>query len=464
MTVLSKNDLATSAQPIVSEKTRSPFDLNTYFRQASKTLSASAAPPDNAGNTLTTARMISIGSTPTLLQDFVGAVDTNDYYRFTLNTTSDFSLTLSGLTADANVQLLNSSGGLLQSSLFGGTFTDSISSQLAAGTYYIRVFPAIASFNTTYTLSLAATPPDQAGNSLGLARSITFGATPTSYQDYVGITDPNDYYRFTLFSTQNVSLALNGMSADADVQLLDVFGAVLATSELDGTAAESINRQLGIGTYYIRVYPYNNANTTYNLSMSTQAPLPSLSIAATDANAAETNTGQTANPGVFTITRTGSTSSALTVNYAVSGSASKSTDYNNITGNTGNTGTITIPVGAASATITIDVVNDSTVENNETVTLTLNSSAGYQLGTSSATVTIADNDTNTVTDPTVSSFSLTNNTQIDALVFHSGRRGIQAQMEAILPIASITIALVHTTVAKSFQQSVMQLKRMFGLF
>jgi Bacterial pre-peptidase C-terminal domain/Peptidase M10 serralysin C terminal len=416
MAILSKTDLATSTQPIVAEKTRSPFDLNSYFRQASRTLSANNNPPDNAGNTLATAQVVSIGNIPTLFQDFVGAVDTNDYYRFTLSTASDFSLTLSGLTADANVQLLNSSGGVLQSSLFVGTFTDSISSQLAAGTYYVRVYPAIASFNTNYTLSLAAAPPDQAGNSLAFARGITVGTTPTTFRDYVGSTDTNDYYRFTFFSTQTLSLALNGMSADADVQLLDGAGGVIATSEADGTNAESINRQLGIGIYYIRVYPYNNANTNYSLSVSTQAPLPSLSIAATDANAAETNSGQTANPGVFTITRTGSTSSALAVNYTVGGSASKGGDYNNITGNTGNTGTITIPVGATSATITLNVVNDTAVEGNETVTLTLSPLAGYQIGTSSATVTIADNDTNTVSDPTVSSFSLTGNTQIDALL------------------------------------------------
>jgi hypothetical protein len=131
-------------------------------------------------------------------------------------------------------------------------------------------------------------------------------------------------------------------------------------------------------------------------------------------------TGQTANPGLFTVSRTGNTSSALTVNYTVSGSATKGTDYNNITGTTGNTGTITIPVGATSATIALNVVDDALVEGNETVTVTLNSITSYQLTTNSATITIADNDFSTVVDPTVSTFNLTGNAQIDGLL-DSGR-------------------------------------------
>ncbi|TRV14441.1 MAG: peptidase S8, partial [Microcystis wesenbergii Mw_MB_S_20031200_S109] len=40
-------------------------------------------------NTLATARDITIGATPSTYSDFVGSTDTNDYYRFSLGTTSD---------------------------------------------------------------------------------------------------------------------------------------------------------------------------------------------------------------------------------------------------------------------------------------------------------------------------------------------------------------------------------------
>jgi hypothetical protein len=61
-------------------------------------------------------------------------------------------LSLTGLSADADVQLLNSSGGVIFSSTAGGTTSESITHQLSAGTYYVRVYQY--SGNTNYTLSL----------------------------------------------------------------------------------------------------------------------------------------------------------------------------------------------------------------------------------------------------------------------------------------------------------------------
>jgi len=116
-------------------------------------------------------------------------------------------------------------------------------------------------------------------------------------------------------------------------------------------------------------------------------PKPTLTITASDAAAAETNTGQTANPGRFIFTRTGSTAAALTVNYTVAGTATRGTDYSNITNS------ITIPVGQTSVTIPINPINDSLYEGNETAIVALAASTAYNVGTAnSATVTIADNE------------------------------------------------------------------------
>jgi hypothetical protein len=120
--------------------------------------------------------------------------------------------------------------------------------------------------------------------------------------------------------------------------------------------------------------------------------LPTVTIAATDAEAAETNPGQTPNPGRFTLTRTGSTSSALTVNYSIGGTATNGSDFNRLTG------TVTFAAGASTAFIDINPINDSEFEDPETVVLTLVNSSNYLVGTSNrATVTIADNDLPTVT-------------------------------------------------------------------
>jgi uncharacterized protein len=133
---------------------------------------------------------------------------------------------------------------------------------------------------------------------------------------------------------------------------------------------------------------------------------PTVSIAATDATAAES--GTIVNPGTFTVTRTGDTTVALTVTYTVAGTATNGTDYNNLTG------TIMIPVGQASASITVTPVNDANAtEGNETISLTLVDGATYDLGTTaSASVTLADNASGTLKQ--VGSSTSTNGAEIPA--------------------------------------------------
>ena len=96
-----------------------------------------------------------------------------------------------------------------------------------------------------------------------------------------------------------------------------------------------------------------------------------MTVAATDANAAE---AATPNTGTFTVSRTGSTAAALTVNYTVGGTASGGTDYTTIPTS------VVIPAGSASATITVTPVDDTVSEGDETVVVTLSSSASYTRG------------------------------------------------------------------------------------
>ncbi len=100
----------------------------------------------------------------------MGSADTNDYYRFTVGSQSNFSLGLTGLTADADVQLLNSAGSVITSSSLSGSSSESINTQLSTGTYYVRVFPF--SGDTSYNLSLNATPTNPVGggsSTIGIA-------------------------------------------------------------------------------------------------------------------------------------------------------------------------------------------------------------------------------------------------------------------------------------------------------
>ncbi|WP_421658339.1 Ig-like domain-containing protein [Leptothermofonsia sp. ETS-13] len=114
----------------------------------------------NAGNSLGTATFINLNSTVQTFQDTVTST-ANDYYRFILSNRSSFNLSLTGLSADANVALLNSAGNLLslngvpQSSTNTGTFSESINAVLDAGTYYIRVFPGTPATSADYNLNVS---------------------------------------------------------------------------------------------------------------------------------------------------------------------------------------------------------------------------------------------------------------------------------------------------------------------
>ncbi|MEY3400640.1 MAG: hypothetical protein RLZZ86_243, partial [Cyanobacteriota bacterium] len=117
-----------------------------------------------------------------------------------------------------DVQLLNSSGTVISISQNDGIVSESIASQLSAGTYYVRVYQY--SGNTNYNLSLnaTATPVD---NILATARAIGTLTATQSFSDWVGSADLNDYYSFNVGTQSNFSLSLTGLSADADVQLLN---------------------------------------------------------------------------------------------------------------------------------------------------------------------------------------------------------------------------------------------------
>ncbi len=140
-------------------------------------------------------------------------------------------------------------------------------------------------------------------------------------------------------------------------------------------------------TYYYRVSAANATGDSMpsNTASATIVASATVTLSATTSAAAEDGASGPVN-GVFTVTRTGSTSAALTVNYTISGTATNGTDYSSI-------GTsVTIPIGASSATVTIMPVRDDVPESTETAILTLASGSGYSIGSpSTGTVNIADN-------------------------------------------------------------------------
>jgi hypothetical protein len=87
----------------------------------------------------------------------IGGGNRFDLYNFSVKESGSFSLSLNGLSDNADVQLLNSSGEVLYSSAALGISAEAIAlNNLAAGNYAVRVLQVGGS--TNYNLNLAANP------------------------------------------------------------------------------------------------------------------------------------------------------------------------------------------------------------------------------------------------------------------------------------------------------------------
>lgn len=135
------------------------------------------------------------------------------------------------------------------------------------------------------------------------------------------------------------------------------------------------------GSYSYRYYVSNAVTEAWSDPAATFAVGVSVWLAATDPNASELG----GDPGTFRVCRPPTaTNDLLVVNFTVSGTAIEGVDYQAL-------GTsVTIPVGATNAPITITPLGDRLLEGTETVTVTL-ASGTYIVGTPSTdSVAIGD--------------------------------------------------------------------------
>jgi hypothetical protein len=152
---------------------------------------------------------------------------------------------------------------------------------------------------------------------------------------------------------------------------------LLRTNFIAGQSAEVIIRNGGTaaGTFVIadavRFMPVGSFTV----------PPPIIDLIASDAVAGEFET----NRGRFTLVRSGDTSAALIVSYNVSGAAANGVDFVALPGSA------TFSAGSNAAIVLITPLVDAAPEKDETVTLTLLSGAGWQLGAlTNATVVLRD--------------------------------------------------------------------------
>lgn len=119
----------------------------------------------------------------------------------------------------------------------------------------------------------------------------------------------------------------------------------------------------------------------------------------------------------FYLSRTGSTTSALSVSYSISGTATPGTDY------TALSGTASIAAGSSGAFVDVVPIEDTLAEGVESVTMTVNSTANYGVEVASTTLLITDNDSGFTSNLAFASVSTTVDEASGAGVIYVSRTG-----------------------------------------
>ncbi len=111
-------------------------------------------PSDDDGDTFSTATTISIGTSYN--RDISTSSDL-DYFKFTTSSAGTITVSLTGLTADLDVELYNSSQSFLDSSPNGGTTSEEIIYPASSsGTFYVKVLGGSGA-TSSYTLKVTFT-------------------------------------------------------------------------------------------------------------------------------------------------------------------------------------------------------------------------------------------------------------------------------------------------------------------
>jgi len=339
---------------------------------------------DMKGGTVTRNKLITVGTVTTfningrvtlLGQGLSGVVVTANNANGVISD-ADGYFTIPGLSANTYT---------LTPLLYGYTFSELFNNSITVGPSFSG-----AAFEATAQSVVTLTAPNPNANELSPVTTGTFRLTRTgdNSQDLVvnvnsalgGATKGTDYNFAPDYAAGSLGFSTFTIPAGSDILNISVTPIVDASSE----GPETVILQLGPGNGYL----VGSASSATVVIADDDTALLKVSITATTLSTTE-NSGS---PAVLTISRAVATASALTVNYAVTGTATSASDF------TALTGSVTIPSNLTSTTLNVAALDDSMSESLETVIVTLSTNAAYIIDplASAGTVTIYDDDLQTV--------------------------------------------------------------------
>ncbi|WP_107671163.1 cadherin repeat domain-containing protein [Cyanothece sp. BG0011] len=272
---------------LTGNSTVSNYDLNLLV-----------GPTDNVDNVSQTPKDLGILTNTSVNEsDYVhflyggsNGIQDDDTYRFTLTQPSlvDFTWT-DGVGDNTTIQLGSGFGSFDFLENNNSQQTVSYQRTLGAGTYEFSIFGGGA-FNPTesafppasYDLTLTASEPPDAGNSLGDAQNLglfSYSANPLSFpileeiSEFVGGDDTDDYFSFTLNSIETPLLPVGvsvgwSSSEPITVELLDNNGTLIKS--LSGTnrnADDVLFENLNAGFYYLHLLTGDSTVSNYDVQL-----------------------------------------------------------------------------------------------------------------------------------------------------------------------------------------------------
>ncbi|HRU38912.1 MAG TPA: PPC domain-containing protein, partial [Candidatus Goldiibacteriota bacterium] len=283
--------------------------IPSYYIDLSVTPATPTATPTPLGpdiyeidNLHTQAAAISAGETQL---HSIHVVNDVDWLTFTVDQLSTVTISTSGVSGDTLMFLYSSAGvpgTYLQFDDNGGiALFSSITRQVPAGTYYVRIQEngqneAIPSYYVSLDVVPVVPTPTRTpaigdayeyDDVFNEAKEILPGA---AQQRSLHLTADIDWVKFTLAAEAVITLQASGSTGDAEMRLYDALGVPLSEIYYDNDSGPglfpSITAQLMPGTYYARVNEYgmNAVIASYSLSLAVAVitPTPTATAAVPD--------------------------------------------------------------------------------------------------------------------------------------------------------------------------------------
>ncbi len=189
--------------------------------------------------------------------------DPVDYYRLTVNTPLNSGIALQNLTGNLDVAVLDNNGNLIARGDNSGASNEAFQAIFSIpGEYFINVFQTSPGIASDYELALfpGSVNVNNTDNSNDNPNTPTFLGTlvpevPISRLATINDFDPVDYYRVTVNTPLTAGVALQNLTGNVDVAVLDNNRNLIARGENLGASNEAFQAAFSTpGEYLINVY------------------------------------------------------------------------------------------------------------------------------------------------------------------------------------------------------------------